>query len=84
MGRRSSASRTPVPAFRESERGKVLERFYRVPGTSGEGSGLGLAIVQEVVARHRGVLDIDVPSGHTGTRFCVRFPGAERSTAPPI
>jgi two-component system sensor histidine kinase TctE len=72
------------PGIPESERGKVLERFYRVPGTPGEGSGLGLAIVQEVVARHRGVLDIDVPTGHPGTRFCVRFPAAERFTAPPI
>ena len=69
------------PGIPESERGKVLERFYRVPGTPGEGSGLGLAIVQEVVARHRGVLDIDVPTGHSGTRFCVRFPAAELSTA---
>jgi two-component system sensor histidine kinase TctE len=72
------------PGIPESERGKVLERFYRVPGTPGEGSGLGLAIVQEVVARHRGVLDIEVPAGHGGTRFCVRFPAAELSTAPSI
>jgi len=70
------------PGIPESERGKVLERFYRVPGTPGEGSGLGLAIVQEVVARHRGVLDIDVPTEHPGTRFCVRFPAAELFTAP--
>jgi two-component system sensor histidine kinase TctE len=72
------------PGIPESERGKVLERFYRVPGTPGEGSGLGLAIVQEVVARHRGVLDIEVPAGHGGTRFCVRFPAAELFTAPSI
>jgi len=64
------------PGIPESERGKVLERFYRMPGTPGEGSGLGLAIVQEVVSRHRGVLDIDSPTGHRGTRFCVRFPWA--------
>jgi two-component system sensor histidine kinase TctE len=62
------------PGIPESERAKVLERFYRIPGTPGDGSGLGLSIVQEVVARHRGVLGIDLPSGHVGTRFCVRFP----------
>jgi two-component system sensor histidine kinase TctE len=62
------------PGIPESERGKVLERFYRMPGTPGDGSGLGLAIVQEVVARHHGILDIEVPAGHGGTRFCVRFP----------
>ena len=73
------------PGIPESERGKVRERFYRIPGTPGEGSGLGLAIVEEVVARHRGVLDIDCSPGvHAGARFCVRFPAAELSTAPPI
>jgi two-component system, OmpR family, sensor histidine kinase TctE len=61
------------PGIPESERGKVLERFYRMPGTSGEGSGLGLSIVQEVVARHNGVLGIDVPARHPGTRICVWF-----------
>jgi len=69
------------PGIPESERGKVLERFYRIPGTPGEGSGLGLAIVQEVVTRHRGVLDIDAPAGHGGTRICIRFPDASAATA---
>ena len=31
---------------RAAERERVLERFYRVPGTPGTGSGLGLAIVR--------------------------------------
>jgi len=62
------------PGIPESERGKVLERFYRIPGTPGEGSGLGLSIVQEVVARHNGILSIDVPARHPGTRICVCFP----------
>ena len=64
------------PGIPESERGKVLERFYRIPGTPGEGSGLGLSIVQEVVARHNGILKIDVPSAHPGARICVYFPRA--------
>ena len=64
------------PGIPAQERGKVLERFYRIPGTSGEGSGLGLAIVREVVDRHRGTLEIDTPDGAGGTRFCVRFPRA--------
>lgn len=70
------------PGIPESERGKVLERFYRIPGTPGEGSGLGLAIVQEVVARHRAVLDVGSVSDHGGTRFCVRFPSADAPAAP--
>ena len=62
------------PGIPESERCKVLERFYRMPGTPGEGSGLGLSIVREVVARHNGILGIDVPARHPGTRICVCFP----------
>lgn len=62
------------PGIPQSERHKVLERFYRIPGTPGEGSGLGLSIVQEVVARHNGVLDIDAPAAHAGARICATFP----------
>ena len=64
------------PGIPESERTKVLERFYRVPGTPGEGSGLGLSIVREVVARHRGAVGIDTPEDHVGTRVRVTFPFA--------
>jgi len=37
------------PGIPPAERARVLERFYRVPGTGGTGSGLGLAIVREIV-----------------------------------
>lgn len=67
------------PGIPEPERRKVLERFYRIPGTPGEGSGLGLAIAQEVIDRHHGILEIDAPEGRGGARFSVRFPRA----APP-
>ncbi len=62
-----------------SERPKVLERFYRIPGTPGEGSGLGLAIVREVAARHHGTVDIDAAHGTSGTRVRVTFPQAGRA-----
>src|SRR5262249_2603046 len=68
------------PGVPVSERSRVLERFYRIPGTPGDGSGLGLAIVQEVVARHDGVLEIDAPGGHSGARFAVRLPGARAAS----
>jgi signal transduction histidine kinase len=58
----------------EVERTKVVERFYRIPGTRGEGSGLGLAIVREVVDRHRGELEIGECAGGRGTRIRVTFP----------
>ena len=68
------------PGIPVAERGRVLERFYRMPGTPGDGSGLGLSIVQEVVARHQGHLDIVMPA-ERGTRFCVRFPNSASSGA---
>ena len=62
------------PGIPVAERGKVLERFYRIAGTPGEGSGLGLAIVREVVDRHGGELTIDTCSDYGGTRVQVTFP----------
>jgi two-component system sensor histidine kinase TctE len=35
---------------------RVLERFYRVPGTAGEGNGLGLAIADEIARLHHSQL----------------------------
>lgn len=40
------------PGIPEASRKKVLERFYRLPGSSGNGCGLGLAIVQEISELH--------------------------------
>ncbi len=40
------------PGIAPGERRRVLERFYRAPGTAGTGSGLGLAIVREIAAAH--------------------------------
>jgi two-component system sensor histidine kinase TctE len=62
------------PGIPPAERGKVLERFYRVAGTAGEGSGLGLAIVREVVDRHGAELKIDACDDHGGTRVRITFP----------
>ena len=42
------------PGIPPAERPRVMERFYRVLGTSTEGSGLGLAIVREIVQQHGG------------------------------
>lgn len=60
----------------ESQREKVLERFYRVDGSPGNGCGLGLAIVQEIVRQHAAKLLITVPDNDMGTRMIVRFPKA--------
>jgi two-component system, OmpR family, sensor histidine kinase TctE len=45
-----------IPA---AERGRVVERFYRILGREGDGSGLGLAIVKEITTMHGGTLLIE-------------------------
>lgn len=57
------------PGIAEAERERVLERFYRAPGTVPQGSGLGLAIAKEICARHGvGLTLTEVPGGGSGLR----------------
>jgi signal transduction histidine kinase len=63
------------PGIPESERNRVFERFYRVPGTTMSGSGLGLAIVKRVADLHAAIVSIeDAPGG--GALINVLFPAA--------
>ena len=61
------------PGIAPAERSRVLERFYRVPGTPGTGSGLGLAIVREIAASH--AANISIADGSLGgCRVEITFP----------
>jgi two-component system sensor histidine kinase TctE len=76
-GRRNGAAFLEVeddgPGIARQERERVLERFYRVPGTPGTGSGLGLAIVREIAASHGAAVSItDGAAG--GCRVGITFP----------
>ncbi len=62
------------PGIAESERSRVLQRFYRLPGAAGEGSGLGLAIADEIARRHGRVLRLLAGSGGRGLRAGVVLP----------
>jgi two-component system sensor histidine kinase TctE len=62
------------PGIPQSERAKVRERFYRMPGTQGAGTGLGLAIVNEIATLHGAQLEIGAGSSGSGTRVAVVFP----------
>jgi two-component system sensor histidine kinase TctE len=62
------------PGIPAVERGRVLERFYRVPDTPGTGSGLGLAIVNEIAAGHGGNVDIGDGAEAKGCRVALTFP----------
>lgn len=75
------------PGIPASERDRVMERFYRVLGTSAEGSGLGLAIVREIVQQHGGEVTIgdhvyqhSPPLAGTCVRVTLRRPPPEDAT----
>ncbi|MGH8686945.1 MAG: sensor histidine kinase [Burkholderiales bacterium] len=63
------------PGIAPGERVRVLDRFYRAPGTAGTGSGLGLAIVREIASAHGALLEIGEGEGGRGCRVTLRFPG---------
>jgi two-component system OmpR family sensor kinase len=46
------------PGIPASERERVFDSFYRMPGTAGEGSGLGLAIAKEAAIRLNGIISL--------------------------
>jgi two-component system sensor histidine kinase QseC len=55
-------------------RQRVLEPYYRVPGSGSEGSGLGLAIVQEIAEQHGATLEVESVTATRGTIVTVAFP----------
>jgi len=61
------------PGVPADERSRVFERFYRVPGSSGEGCGLGLSIVREIAELHGARIELAEPATG-GTRVALIFP----------
>jgi two-component system sensor histidine kinase TctE len=61
------------PGVPLAERQRVLERFYRVAGTSVEGNGLGLAIADEIARVHRGQLTVGSGEQGRGARVTLVF-----------
>ena len=69
------------PGIALEYRAKVLQRFYRPPGSAGDGNGLGLAIAQEIATLHGSELQLSEahPQGLPGRRgllVSVRLPAA--------
>ena len=62
------------PGIPAAERERVLERFYRLPGTEGTGSGLGLAIVREIATAHGARVSIGEGRAGRGCRVRLNFP----------
>ena len=71
------------PGIPEEQRTRVTERFYRLPGTSGDGCGLGLAIVDEIVRSHHAHLTITDAARGRGTRVRVTFAARQTATQAP-
>ena len=62
------------PGVPPSEQERILERFYRLPGSVGEGSGLGLAIAHEIAQGHNASLRLAPAAGAQGLRVTLVFP----------
>jgi two-component system, OmpR family, sensor histidine kinase TctE len=63
------------PGIAPAERQRVVERFYRVPGTQVEGNGLGLAIAHEIASVHHGRLVLQPGAGGRGLKVSLTLPG---------
>jgi two-component system sensor histidine kinase TctE len=66
------------PGIAADERHRVLQRFYRMPGTATEGNGLGLAIADEIARAHATHLVLGDGAGGQGLRIRVQFQGPGR------
>lgn len=62
------------PGVPEAERARIVQRFYRLPGASGEGSGLGLAIADEIAQLHQARLVLGAAADGVGLRVQLVFP----------
>lgn len=67
------------PGIPPEDRERVLDRFYRVPGTEATGSGLGLAIIRAVADLHAATLALDSSPSLGGLRATVTFPDGRLS-----
>ena len=60
------------PGIPAAERGRIFERFTRVPGSPHRGSGLGLAIVDGIARAHGGSARAE--GAGDGSRFVIAVP----------
>jgi ligand-binding sensor domain-containing protein/signal transduction histidine kinase/DNA-binding response OmpR family regulator len=60
------------PLIPESQKEKIFEPFFRLPGTQAEGTGIGLALAQSLTRLHKGQLEVSLDSGVNA--FMLRLP----------
>ncbi len=74
------------PGVPESERQRIFEPFYRLPGATeaNGGVGLGLSLVKSIAHHHNAQVSCtDRPDGARGACFTVRFPRGSSVLAGP-
>ena len=62
------------PGIPDADRERVFDPFYRRLGSGQAGSGLGLAIAREVLAAHRGTIELDRSTRLGGLAVHVALP----------
>jgi two-component system OmpR family sensor kinase len=60
------------PGIPLSERERVFDSFYRIPGSTGQGNGLGLSIAREAAIRLGGSVSLHGRQGDSGLVFRYR------------
>ncbi|ABI59809.1 MULTISPECIES: sensor histidine kinase [Nitrosomonas] len=75
FGRSYLAVEDNGPGISVTERDKVFERFYRIPGSASGGCGLGLSIVQEIAQLHTATINFSEPAGG-GLTVILTFPAS--------
>lgn len=66
------------PGIPPSERERVFDRFYRVPGSAAGGSGIGLALVRSIARHHGGEVRLGDAPGGPGLQVTVDLPALPR------
>jgi two-component system sensor histidine kinase QseC len=69
------------PGIPPALRGRVFERFYRMPGQDQAGSGLGLAIAERAAARNGACIVLDAGPDGRGLAVRIEFAGSRIRTA---
>ena len=62
---------------------RIFEKFFRVPGQTGQGAGFGLFIAREVVNAHQGSMGVESVPGH-GATFWFTLPQAGGGGVGPV
>jgi signal transduction histidine kinase/ligand-binding sensor domain-containing protein/DNA-binding response OmpR family regulator len=64
----------------DSEKERIFDPFYQIPGSSKQGTGIGLSLVKSIVEGHNGKVVVS-DSPNSGATFCLILPLVAETTA---